>query len=753
MIARVHRLFIALLFGVSLYAESIAVPGVKQPVEVLRDRWGVPHIYAQNTHDLFFAQGYVAALDRLWQIDLWRRVGTGKLAEVLGPSALRRDRLARAVQYRGDWEAEWRSYGPETKAITTAFTDGINAYILSLGGKRPPEFRIAGYDPGLWVPEDCVARVAGLLMTRNLTREVARVQDARRFGLPTLQKYLPPDPAVGLEIPRGLDLHDIFPEILADYNETIGPVRFAEQGSNNWVVDGSMTATGKPILSNDPHRPIQLPSLRKTVHLVAPGWNAFGAGEPALPGIALGHNDRVAFGFTIVGIDQVDLYVEKINPSRPDEYLYKGSWRKFTVVQDTVAVKGRQEPETVELRYSLHGPIIHEDRARNRAYALRWVGAEPGSAGYLAALSLMRARNWSEFRTGLERYKVPSENLVYADVDGNIGWQAGGLAPVRKNWSGLFPVPGDTGEYEWNGFRAAKELPFVYNPREHFVATANHNILPPGYSVPLGYEWALPFRFLRIKEMLSGGRKFTVSDFERMQQDVTSLPARRFQGILRKWDPPAAVKDVVTQVSAWNAVLSADSATAAIYEAWITALSRAVFGPELGARVDLQTTLQKLEAEPNSEALTNSLDVAITDLENRLGKDRQSWSWGQLHRVQFRHPVPGIASAGEFARPGDGNTVNATSGSGYLQTAGASYRQIIDVSDWDKSVMTNTPGESGNPDSPHYADLAQPWSQGKYHPMPFSRKAVEAATEQRFSLVPSGVSMPSGAQRQTPSTP
>lgn len=753
MIARVHRLFIGLTLCASLYAESIAVPGLKQPVEVLRDKWGVPHIYAQNTHDLFFAQGYIAATDRLWQIDLWRRAGTGKLAEVLGPSALRRDRLARAVQYRGDWDAEWQGYGPETKAIATAFTDGINAYIRSLQGKRPLEFRIAGYDPGLWIPEDCVARVAGLLMTRNLTREVARVQDARRFGLATLRKHLPPDPDIPLEIPRGLDLNDISPDILADYNETIGPVRFAEQGSNNWVVDGSMTTTGKPILANDPHRPIQLPSLRKTVHLVAPGWNAFGAGEPALPGIALGHNDRIAFGFTIVGIDQVDLYVEKINPAQPDEYLYKGTWRKFTAVRDSIKVKGRQNPETVELRYSLHGPIIHEDRARNRAYALRWVGAEPGAAGYLAALSLIRARNWNEFRAGMERYKVPSENLVYADVDGNIGWQAGGLAPVRENWSGLFPVPGDTGEYEWKGFRASKELPFAYNPRDHFIATANHNILPPGYSVPLGYEWALPFRFLRIKEMLTAGRKFTVSDFERMQQDVTSLPAKRFQAIVRSWDAPAGQKDVAKQILGWNAVLSADSSAAAIYEAWITALPRAVFGPELGARVDLRTTLEQVEKEPNPKALASALEVAIADLETRLGKDRQAWSWGRLHRVQFRHPVPGVAGAGEFARPGDGNTVNATSGSGYVQTAGASYRQIIDVSNWDKSVMTNTPGESGNPESPHYADLAESWAQGKYHPMPFSRKAVEAATSHRFTLTPSRVMTPSGGQRRTPSTP
>ena len=736
--ARVRHVLVFVIFCGLLQGQRISVPGLLEPVEVLRDRWGVPHIYARNTQDLFFAQGYIAALDRLWQIDLWRRVGTGKLAEVLGPSALGRDRIARAVQYRGDWDAEWRSYGPETKAIATAFTAGINAYIGSLKGKRPLEFRLAGYDPGLWVPEDCVARVAGLLMTRNIAREVARSQDALRFGLPALRKHLAPDPTVPLEIPRGLDLQDVVPDILSDYNAAIGPARFAEQGSNNWVVDGSMTVSGKPILANDPHRPIQLPSLRKTVHLVAPGWNAFGAGEPALPGIALGHNDRVAFGFTIVGIDQGDLYVEKINPSNPDEYLYKGAWRKFAVVRESVNVKGRQAPETIALRYTAHGPVIHEDPTKNRAYALRWVGAEPGTAGYLAALSLMRARNWTEFRSGLERYNVPSENLVYADVDGNIGWQASGLAPVRENWSGLFPVPGDSGEYEWKGFRAAKELPSSYNPPEHFIATANHNILPPGYTVPLGYEWALPFRFQRIKEMLTTGKKFTVSDFARMQNDVTSLPARRFQAILSKWDAPKALAGIVIEVAAWDAKLHSESSAAAIYEMWIAMLPAAVFGPELGARVDLRTTLDTLEREPNGEALAVALKSAILELERRLSKDRRSWSWGRLHRVQFRHPVPGVSGAGEFARPGDANTVNATSGPNFSQTGGASYRQIIDLSDWDKSVMTNTPGESGNPESAHYADLAKSWAEGRYHPMPFSRKAVEAVTTEKLYLIPAG---------------
>jgi penicillin G amidase len=732
----VHRLVVFLFLSTFIGSAEVAVPGLKQSVEVLRDRWGVPHIYANNTHDLFFAQGYIAAVDRLWQIDLWRRIGTGKLSEAFGPSALRRDRLARAVRYRGDWGEEWRSYGPEAKEIATAFTDGINAYIKSLNGRRSLEFARAGYDPGLWTPEDCVSRIAGLLMTRNLRNEVARVEDLRRFGMPTLRKLLRPDPLIPLRVPRGLDLDDVVPDILRDYTEAIGPVRFAEQGSNNWVVDGTMTVTGKPLLANDPHRPIQLPSLRKTVHLVAPGWNAFGAGEPSLPGIALGHNERIAFGFTIVGIDQVDLYVEKINPENRDEYLYKGSWRKFQVERESIPVKDRSVPETVELRHTLHGPVIHEDPARNRAYALRWVGAEPGAAGYLAALRLMKVRDWKEFQSALEYYKVPSENLVYADVDGNIGWQAVGLAPVRPNWSGLFPVPGHTGEYEWSGFRRLRDLPSTYNPKRHFVATANHKILPPGYTTPLGYEWALPFRFLRIKEMLLAQPKFAVSDFERMQQDVVSLPARRFQAVLRKWDAPQRARPVVRQLLNWNGSLDADSSAAALYEMWMSFVPEAVFGAGLGGRVDLRTTLERLESGSESKALAASFDSAISELEKVLGSDRAKWSWGRLHRVSFNHPVPGIASAGEFPRPGDGNTVNSTSGQRFVQTAGASYRQIIDLSNWDNSVMTNTPGESGSPESPHYADLAESWAAGKYHPMPFTRKAVEEATSERILLLP-----------------
>ncbi len=691
------------------------------PVEILRDRWGVPHIYAQNTRDLFYAQGYISAKDRLFQIDLWRRTGTGKLAEVLGPTMVARDRIARLVRFRGNWDQEWTSYSPDAKLIATAFTDGINAYIKELNGKRNAEFAVAGYDPGLWVPEDVTARVAGLLMTHNVAREVQRAGDITQFGMAVVQRLMPPDPFRALDPAPGIDLATITAGILKDYAAAIGPVQIpGEQGSNNWVVDGSMTMTGKPILANDPHRPIQLPSLRKTVHLVAPGWNVIGAGEPALPGVALGHNEQIAYGFTIVGMDQQDLYVEKLNPSDPKQYWYRNAWKKMDVERVRIPVKGEAARE-VELHYTVHGPVISENAALNKAYALRWVGAEPGGAGYLAALGIARATNWPEFRKEVARYKVPSENLVYADRAGNIGWIAAGLAPVRKNWSGLLPVPGDTGEYEWDGFLSVDDLPQSFNPARHFIATANHKILPEGYSKQLSYEWAAPDRYQRIAGLLDGGKaKFGVADFERMQQNVDSVTAHRFLKLLPK----------TSALAGWDGVVAADSAQALLYELWVAALPGAVFGRELGARVSLQRTLQELEEHPNPEAIEKALQAT-------RARQAKYATWGDLHKVKFQHPLQKDAwNRGPVSRPGDGSTVNAASGPNFQQTAGASYRQVIDLADWDKSTMTNVPGESGDPASKHYDDLIQSWAAGKYHPMPYSRKAVEAAMEERIVLHP-----------------
>ncbi len=745
-----RMLSIALLV-LPLGAEEIRVAGVEKPVEILRDRWGVPHIYAQTSADLFFAQGYITARDRLFQIDLWRRIGTGKLAEILGPSMVARDRMARLVRFRGDWNAEWRAYSPDTREIAVAFTSGINAYIRSLGGARPLEFRLAGYDPGLWEPEDITARIAGLLMTRNVSREVQRALDISRFGLETVERFLPPDPLVPIRIPNGLNLADITGAILRDYNQAIGGVRFPEStapaddgpadgdawGSNNWVVGGALSATGMPLLASDPHRPVQIPSLRKTVHLVGPGWNAIGAGEPALPGIALGHNEHIGFGFTIVGIDQGDLYVEKLNPSNPDEYWHRGAWRAMEVARETIPVAGAR-PRQVELRYTLHGPVIHEELGKHRAYVLKWVGAEPGGAGYLAALAAARATNWKEFLAALERYKVPSENMAYADRAGNIGWVAAGLAPVRKNWSGLLPVPGDSGEYEWSGFLPFSEHPMSFNPPRNWIATANHNILPPGYRHALGYEWAAPFRARRVEEMLLAGAKFAVADFEKMQQDVTSIPARRFQAVLKKWSPNLGAREsaIVRRMLSWDCQMSMDAPEPLIFSVWMGKLHGTLFEGGVGARVDVATVLRTLESKPAPEALAKALEYTLADLDRTFGRDYTQWRWGAVHTIEFRHPLNRAEwNRGPIARPGDGNTVNSTSGANMRQTNGASFRMVLDLSDWDRSTMTNVPGESGDPSSRHYSDLVADWAAGRYHPMPFSRKAVEAATVETIRLV------------------
>ncbi len=716
-----------------------AIPLGAANIEVLRDRWGVPHIYAKSTDDAFYAQGYFAAMDRLFQLDLWRRQNTGRLAEILGPDAIPRDRIARLVRFRGDQDAEWRSYSPDARNIATQFVEGINHYISSLHGKRPVEFQVAGYDPEPWQPQDVTARIAGLLMTRNLRQEVERAQDIRRFGLDEVQRLLPPDPFIKIEAPRGLDLALITSDILRDYTAAIAMPRFSpapgpgEQGSNNWVIDGSMTTTGKPLLANDPHRPVTLPSLRKTWHLVAPGMNVIGAGEPALPGIALGHNEKIAWGFTIVGIDQQDLYVERLNPADSSQYRYRGEWRGMEVEHDTVKVKGRAQPADIELRYTVHGPVLHEDRARNVAYALKWVGAEPGGAGYLAALSLMRAQNWDEFLKGVAHYKVPSENLVYADTSGNIGWIAAGLAPVRNKWSGLLPVPGD-GDYEWDGWVPLDRMPKSYNPPQHFIATANHNILPADYPATLSFEWALPFRFHRIEQRLRGRREWDRMDFERLQQDVLSLPALRFKAVLREWQlaETSPYCAPVQRLLAWDGQLRIDSEPALLYELWMTKIPAALFGPQLGARVNLETVLATLEQHPPAAVLESSLKAALAQLEKIPAGERQ---WGRLHRIDFRHPL-NIAqwNRGPFARPGDANTVNATSGLNFQQSSGASYRQIIDLSDWDRSIMTNAPGESGDPQSKHYDDLIEDWANGRYHPMPYTRRFVEACTEERYVL-------------------
>lgn len=747
---------------------TVRVPGVKSPIEILRDRWGVPHIYAQNAEDLFYAQGWVAAQDRLFQMDWWRRIGVGETAEVIGKQGIERDRFARLIRFRGDWDAEWRSYAHDARDICIAFTNGINAYIDHIGDRLPIEFQLLNYRPAKWKPEDCLTRMSGIVMVRNFANELARAELIGAVGLERARRLAPTDPARPFAPAPDLDLAGIDRSALALYNAATGRADFSDRdGSNNWVIDGSLSASGKPLLASDPHRPITLPSLRYLVHLHAPGWNVIGSGEPGLPGVAIGHNERVAWGFTIVGTDQCDLYVEETHPGDPRRYRSGDGWQEMVVVREPLAVRGHSggEPHTVELRFTRHGPVLYEDAARRRAVALRWVGAEPGGAAYLACLAIDRARDWQQFRSALQAWRLPSENMVYADVDGNIGWVAACGTPVRRGWDGLLPVPGAANAFEWQGFLTLDQLPQSFNPSSHWIATANHNILPTGYDHEIAYEWSQRFRFQRISERIRAKRQFDFDDMRKIQHDNGSIPGRLLVRVLRSVSmDDASLGRYVSLFHEWDGDLSRSAPAGPLYGVWLQQLLTAFYRPHVpekqlgilrGSR-GVEVMLDALLAEPSpnwfgdppkparDELVRTTFASAVAIVRARFGDDPQRWSWGRLHTTHFRHPLASAGSVyerafclGPMPRAGDAYTPNAaTHDDNFLQSAGASYRQIFDLADWDRGMATSTPGQSGQPGSPHYADLLPLWAEDQYFPLPYSRSSVTAAMLHRLELVP-----------------
>jgi penicillin amidase len=748
---------------------TLNVHGLQQSVRVQRDRWGVAHIYAQNEHDLFFAQGFVVAQDRLFQMELWKRSGQGRLAEILGPSAVKRDVSARLLRYRGDMDAEYKSYAADTKEILEAFTSGINAYIAEIQKSGsiglPIEFQLAGFKPEPWKPEDCLNRLAAYSVTGNGARELHNAQLVALLGAEKAAEFLELDPPVKLDPAPGIDLSGLSPALLENLVGSDVPLHFPEtplQGSNNWTISGSMTATGKPFLANDPHRVIAEPSLRYIVHLVAPGWNVIGAGEPGLPGVAVGHNEKIAWGFTIFGLDQQDLYLAQLNPADPEQYKTERGWEPMEAKTETIAVRGGT-PVTVKLKFTRHGPVLWEDG--KRALALHWVGAEPGTAGYLGSLALDRAENWQEFEQAMPRWKVPSENIVYADRDGNIGEHSTGLSPLRKNWTGLLPVP-ESGGYEWSGFVPNGDLPHTYNPASGFIASANHKMIPENYAYAVGFQWASPERFLRISEVLSGAarssHKLSLADMENLQNDVVSLPARDLQVLLKHVASNAAGAAAKLLLD-WDCAVNADSAAAALFEFWTKELQDEVTKKVISAdarkaagKLALPKIVHELShpraavfgqsTEASRDALLlQTLQAAEQKLSAKLGPDPKRWDWGQLHRVSFDHPLGGTAPAanalfdrGPIPRPGDGSTVDATyfGGNSFDQLAGASYREIFDLSDWDNAVGVNVPGQSGQPGSPHYDDLLPLWAHGQYFPLRYAKPSVDRETTDVLELKP-----------------
>ena len=748
---------------------SVIVSALDSAVEVRRDRWGVPHIYAKSQHDLFVAQGYVVAQDRLFQMEMWRRQGDGRLAEVLGPSAVGRDRIARLLKYRGDMNAEYANYSADAREIVEAFTQGVNAYIAEVRDHPPIEFDLLGIKPEPWTPEVPLQRMAALSMTSNAENELVRAKLVATLGAARVDELFPADPKRPHDPARGLDLAGIDPATFADFTEAQGGVVFPKiEGSNNWVVSGAHTQSGKPLLANDPHRTIKNPALRYLSHLVAPGWNVIGAGEPGVPGIAAGHNATAAFGFTIVGMDQQDVYVESVRACNETAsgravrtkalrcYFNHGGWVPVREITDTIRVKG-EAPRVTLLEFTEHGPIVAEDSAKSRAFALRFVGTEPGTAGYMASLSLDRVANWPMFLDAAKRWKLPTENLIYADTAGNIGWAAAGLMPVRS-WTGLLPVPGD-GRYEWKGFLDITELPQKYNPVSGMIVTANNNILPPGYTKPLNYDWASPVRADRIRAVLDSavgaGKKFSVDDFKKLQHDEYSAPASQFVPLIvaaaeRKGQGSRVDIGVLKK---WDFVMRASDAAPAIYEAWLAEWRKRVIATLLPAELSSGGSLFELERiiavsmkptkdfgsrpeEARDTLVLAALDAAIATVNAALGPDLAKWQWGDLHKAPFPHAFVKEFDLPSVRRGGDANTVNATGGAGFAQTAGASYREVIDLSNWDNSWATSTPGQSGQPGSAHYGDLLQLWGKNEYFPLAYSRAKVEKETLHVLQLLP-----------------
>lgn len=742
------------------FTESRALPGLTAPGEIIIDRAGIPHIYAANARDGFFLQGYAVARDRLWQIDLWRKRGLGRLSASFGAQFVAQDRAARLLLYRGEMAAEWAAYPTAAKGWTEAFAAGINAYVADVEAGRAPlplEFSATNTRPERWQADD-VVRIRSNALASNLTSEVVRARALCGGDL----KYEPLRrelaPAHTVSIPKGLDPCSIPADVLDDYALGTGDVRFdgqkivvasldpdIQEGSNNWVIGAARSATGRPILANDPHRAHAVPNLRYLSHIDTPELKIAGSGEPALPGISFGHNEDVAWAITIFAIDQQDLVV---NPKAT----------KLTEVRERIEVKG-EAPREVVLKFTDDGPIIHEDPTSGRSFALRATWTKPGASAYFNASWAWTAKTWDDFLVARDHWGAPPLNLLFANRAGDIGWAPGGFVPVRAAGDGLLPVPAGKA-HRWTGLLDAKLMPVKHNPADGWIATANEMNIPAGYPHMLGLEWADRSRITRISEVIGSKPKFGLTDAMALQNDPTSPMARRAVALLQGLaGRDANERGALALLGNWNGHEGPDSAAAALYEIWaarhLAASTVKAIVPEAArrnfGRTSIGNILPVLEdgkllgpdsAALRAEILLGSLGLAFAETARLLGPDPATWRWGALHRADFQPALP-IAGrdaerrVGPVPIGGSGSTPMAMgTGPDFRVVSGASVRVVMDVGAWDNSMAINTPGQSGDPSSPHYRDLFARWATGNYVPFVWSRPRVLQEAERIINVTP-----------------
>ena len=792
------------------------LPGLAATVEVIRDAYGVPHIAAESEEDALFALGFVHAQDRMWQMEMNRRIGAGRLSEVLGPAALDTDRLVRVLGLRHRAKASLAHFSPASTRRIAAYVRGVNAWLESRKGPLPPEFLVLGFEPERWSAADSALwpKIMSLDLAREWTRDRMRLR---------LLEILPPDRIIDFYTPYRTDkprgVVALQPSTSSTSAEASGtaaarrpahplaldptgnepplmPMTFSDWsvsrtfsalppigghlGSNSWAVDGTRSATGKPLLANDPHLSLTVPSPWYLVHLSWPGVDVVGATFPGMPVVVLGHNGRVAWGFTNTGPDVQDLFVERTDPSDPSRYLAPEGWRAFDMRRERIRVKGGEDV-VLEVRESRHGPILGDawteqgrSDGREQVLSLAWTALREDDLTLQAGLGLPHARDWESFVANARNFHSPQQNISYADVDGNIGFLAPGLIPIRRDRRGerpgTMPRPGWDTSYDWQGFVPFEELPRVYNPPGGVIVTANHQIVPDDYPHHLTFEWEGGYRAQRIMEKLAEHIRHDMAGFRRLQQDRVSLFARSVLPRLRRVAVPPATGTAVVRARAflddWDGSMDPDRPEPLVFHAWIWEFGRLVTADELGALQReawgrkgpfIQRVLEERTVwcddggtapiETCDEMLVRALVAATARLARDHGDDPAAWRWGDEHVAIAEHrpfgqtrfaPLFNLSGAG----PGSMYAVNAFSFSPledpqpFASTHGPSFRAIYDLADLDRSLFIHSTGQSGNVLSPWYGNLEKGWRGGEYVTIPTDRAAYGSNAAGSLRLVP-----------------
>ncbi len=774
---------------------TIQLAGPSAPINIVRDAEGIPHIYAKSAEDAYFALGFVHAQDRLWQLEMNRRIASGRMAEILGPEALNIDRFLRTIGVRRSAERTLAGLSPQTRAVLDAYAKGINAYLAKRTGPLPPEFLLTGAPaPEPWQPVDSLGWQTMMAwdLGANWTQELLRMRLSQRLSLDQINEFLAPYPG---DAPiRTQDYTKLYRELSGTTQQLSAVEKIAPPsadfgvGSNNWVLSGTVSETGKPLLANDPHLNLAAPSVWYFAHMSAPGLNVIGSTLPGIPAVVLGHNDQIAWGFTNTGPDVQDLFIERINPANAAQYQTPTGWAEFKTTIETIKVKGRPDV-SLTVKESRHGPVITGalpllDKiavdAKKYVIAFTWTALQSDNLTLQAGVKLNRAKNWQEFLEGVKDFTAPQQNIVYADVDGNIGYIAPGHVPIRKpenDLHGLAPAPGWDAKYDWDGFIPFDQLPRQFNPSAQRIVTANQKIIDDDYPYFLTSKWELPYRFNRINALLDAKPKHSLDSMAAIQKDHVSFAAQELLPILRKANPRSdRANAALDKLVAWNGTMDMERSEPLIFNAWTRELSRLIFADELGgtlfeeywdpgnfhqAMVNVLKNkngqskwcadVSKPAATPVQtcdDVLSSSLEMALDDLEKRFGKDMSKWHWGEPHIARSAHrPFSSVAPLAQLfdirvPTPGDSFTVdvghyNLRNGKDLFTNYEApSLRALYDLSNLENSRFIHSTGQSGNVVSPLYRSYVQRWADVQYLPMTTKRDVVEKNKMGTLTLVP-----------------